>query len=216
MSSDNSSFCIDLALITPRLVALRVCNEKTSTCVCDEGYGAPSDITNYRSPDCTSKTCPSGIAWADLATTNKTAHAVTECSNRGICDRHFGTCKCFPGAAGAACDRSACPNDCSGHGQCMSMKELAQKSNALPLSNNSYYDYFEVWQWLFKNKKSISDVRVSRLQSRGMQKRPVLVCVTPAGQLVSAQVKLKCRSGLVPIALGVRIHIRDYISSYIT
>lgn len=27
-----------------------------------------------------------------------------------------------------------CPNDCSGHGQCLSMRELASRDNALPLT----------------------------------------------------------------------------------
>ena len=43
-----------------------------------------------------------------------------ECSDAGICDRDTGACTCFDGYDGSACQRSACPNDCSGHGQCRS------------------------------------------------------------------------------------------------
>ncbi|CAM9738275.1 unnamed protein product, partial [Choristocarpus tenellus] len=34
-------------------------------------------------------------------------------------------------------DRYACPNDCSGHGKCQSMREMGFTSTATPLSNTS-------------------------------------------------------------------------------
>ena len=55
-------------------------------------------------------------------------HFYMECSNRGLCDRSTGQCKCFPGYTGEACRRTVCPNDCSGHGTCESVKELAVAS----------------------------------------------------------------------------------------
>jgi hypothetical protein len=51
-------------------------------------------------------------------------HFYMECSNRGLCDRKAGVCKCFPGYDGAACQRTTCPNDCSGHGTCEKVSEL--------------------------------------------------------------------------------------------
>jgi len=51
-------------------------------------------------------------------------HYYMECSNKGICDRETGLCQCFDGYEGTACKRAACPNDCSGHGTCESIKEL--------------------------------------------------------------------------------------------
>merc|ERR1719409_2668984 len=49
-----------------------------------------------------------------------------ECSNKGICDRKAGVCECFDGYEGTACVRASCPNDCSGHGTCETIKELAE------------------------------------------------------------------------------------------
>jgi hypothetical protein len=56
------------------------------------------------------------------------AHFYMECSNKGLCDRSLGTCTCFDGYEGVACQRAACPNMCSGHGTCESIRELGQKA----------------------------------------------------------------------------------------
>ena len=105
-----------------------------NVCSCYAGWGASTDITLYRAPDCSARVCPAGKSWADVPTGNHQAHALTECSSRGICDRTTGTCKCTPNFAGPACERMPCPNDCSGHGQCLSMKNLALMYNTLPLA----------------------------------------------------------------------------------
>ena len=56
-------------------------------------------------------------------------HFYMECSNRGICDRSSGQCNCFPGYTGEACRRTTCPSDCSGHGTCQTVKQLAEDSS---------------------------------------------------------------------------------------
>jgi hypothetical protein len=58
-----------------------------------------------------------------------TAHYYMECSNKGLCDRGSGTCECFEGYEGSACQRASCPGDCSGHGVCSSIKEIARNDN---------------------------------------------------------------------------------------
>jgi len=50
---------------------------------------------------------------------------VKECSDQGLCDRATGLCECFPGFSGAACHRTECPDDCSGHGTCRSNRDFA-------------------------------------------------------------------------------------------
>ena len=108
---------------------------KNTYCVCDEGWGALSDLASYHSPICSERTCPSGRSWADLNSGPMAAHRQAECSDRGICDRKKGTCKCVDGYGGLACDRMvSCPNDCSGHGRCLSLRQMAMVSTALPLT----------------------------------------------------------------------------------
>ena len=126
------------------IIINRVCNQQTSVCDCDVGYGASTDVTAYRAPDCSAMTCPSGVAWSDLPSNTNSAHAIAECSNRGLCDRRTGECQCYPGFAGPACHHIDCPNGCSGHGRCYSMKQLARLSEALPYGNNTNYQNREV------------------------------------------------------------------------
>lgn len=116
------------------------CIAQSSSCECYEGWGASSDVSLYRAPDCSARTCPSGKAWSDIPTSATTAHAEAECSNRGTCDRASGACACFAGFTGDACQRTTCPNDCSGHGVCVSMRQMARMKNALPLAPNTYYE----------------------------------------------------------------------------
>merc|ERR1719247_401118 len=74
---------------------------------------------------------------SNSAALTETAHYYRECSNKGICDRSSGTCTCFEGYEGSACQRASCPSSangvCSGHGQCKSISELASDDN-----NNIY------------------------------------------------------------------------------
>jgi len=63
------------------------------------------------------------------STTGKVAqknegHFYTECSNKGLCDRTLGECACFDGYTGSSCQRTTCPNECSGHGVCRTVEEI--------------------------------------------------------------------------------------------
>ena len=115
------------------------CLESSSRCECFDGWGSSADVAVYKVHDCSQRTCPSGKAWFDLPSDVTTAHALAECSNKGICDRKSGSCNCFSGFTGDACQRRVCPNDCSGHGRCVSIKRLATMGNAWPLSPKTTY-----------------------------------------------------------------------------
>lgn len=60
-----------------------------------------------------------------LTVKQQEGHFYAECSSRGLCDRETGICQCFTGFEGAACNRTACPNDCSGHGTCDNLRTVA-------------------------------------------------------------------------------------------
>jgi hypothetical protein len=62
------------------------------------------------------------------------AHFYMECSNKGMCDRSTGVCKCFDGYEGKACTRMKCPGDdspCSGHGLCQDVATMAWSAPTL-------------------------------------------------------------------------------------
>lgn len=67
---------------------------------------------------------------------NYVNHVYMECSNKGVCDRTSGECECFAGYEGSACQRSSCPNKCSGHGVCRSVKDVVGS-----IAGNNNYTY---------------------------------------------------------------------------
>lgn len=75
----------------------------------------------------------------DLADLANSAHYYMECSNKGTCNRETGTCECFDGYDGAACQRASCPGypeSCSGHGVCKTIRQLA---------NADYGNIYQLW-----------------------------------------------------------------------
>jgi len=69
------------------------------------------------------------------------AHQYMECSGRGTCDRVAGACKCSAGYTGDACQRTACPADCSGNGVCQSEEYFvmdAASSSGQPLVYSAF------------------------------------------------------------------------------
>jgi hypothetical protein len=61
-------------------------------------------------------------------------HPKVECSNAGRCDRKTGTCNCFGGYEGFACERTVCPDDCNMFGICMTQKQLAEDAGQVYVS----------------------------------------------------------------------------------
>lgn len=119
---------------------------------------------NWRGNDCSERVCQYGKAFVDTAQGDLNhdgkvdmsivntqwddtafeqygttfvageAHAYMECSNKGLCDRATGECVCFDGYEGSACQRTVCPNSCSGHGVCRNIVDL---TNALTTTTSS-------------------------------------------------------------------------------
>jgi len=95
----------------------------------------PASVKRYSEwtgADCSRRTCPRSTSWtevgdfADAGKTYRCTHQKqVECADQGVCDQATGLCECFPGFTGHACQRTACPDDCSGHGSCRSNRDFA-------------------------------------------------------------------------------------------
>ena len=109
----HNKFAFVSAGACPNQCSLHGTCNSDGTCTCDNGWDYAAD--------CSLRTCPTGKAWADKAYDEDTAHSTVECSNAGFCDRSKGICVCFDGFTGSACQRSTCPNECSGHGLCITV-----------------------------------------------------------------------------------------------
>jgi hypothetical protein len=101
----------------PNLCNDRGTCDKYSRCTCNEGF---------QGADCSEYICPYGIAWSDQAIRTDVAHQLSECSNRGICNRLDGTCKCMTGYTGTACERLECTSNCNGVGICSSLLKKSE------------------------------------------------------------------------------------------
>jgi len=77
---------------------------------------------NWQGAACSERTCEFGVSWASAGSD---PHKYAECSAKGTCDRDTGLCACVEGYTGLACERSACPGDCSGHGKCRLVQDLS-------------------------------------------------------------------------------------------
>eukprot|EP01038_Epipyxis_sp_PR26KG_P008276 gene8276-11204_t len=85
-------------------------------------------FNNYFGPDCTLRHCPYGVAWTGKAYDIDTAHESSECSNQGICDWSKGSCHCFEGFEGEACQRSKCGlSRCNGRGECLTTFQILER-----------------------------------------------------------------------------------------
>jgi len=102
---------------------------KRDTCSCysrrEQEGSINEEVPAWTGADCSLRTCPKGLAWAATPQTNNDHRQRIECSGKGDCERKTGECLCAPGYWGEGCRRSSCPNSCSGHGTCQSLKQFA-------------------------------------------------------------------------------------------
>jgi hypothetical protein len=87
--------------------------------------GVVTTVAAWTGYDCSLRTCEMGKAWAAAPQSNDNHNPLLECSGKGTCDRKSGLCECEPGFSGEGCKRAACPNQCSGHGICQSLQDMA-------------------------------------------------------------------------------------------
>mmetsp|Transcript_93616 Transcript_93616/g.183563 ORF Transcript_93616/g.183563 Transcript_93616/m.183563 type:complete len:367 (+) Transcript_93616:40-1140(+) len=111
-------------------------------CSCYDNWGVG---LNHDSGDCSDRICPFELAWVDTPDSSGTFHRYAECAGRGICNRGTGECACFDGYEGKACQRTTCPNDCSGHGTCEYIQDLAFSADW----NTDQLEYFKGGQLTF-------------------------------------------------------------------
>lgn len=90
-------------------------------CQCYDNFGSG---LSHDSGDCSDRICPFEIAWVDTPNAYGRFHKYMECAGKGVCDRSTGECQCFDGFEGKGCARAACPNSCSGHGNCEYIEDL--------------------------------------------------------------------------------------------
>ncbi|CAK4618736.1 hypothetical protein LEN26_002722 [Aphanomyces euteiches] len=96
---------------------------------------------NWINADCSGRQCPFTRAWQDTASYNNDAHYFIECGGRGVCDRTTGICQCDEAFTGSGCRRLRCPNDCSGHGECMFIEDLAVSPDKRVNGNAAFTTY---------------------------------------------------------------------------
>lgn len=106
-------------------------------CECYDNWGMGLAHDNG---DCSDRICPFEIAWVDTPDANGRRHKYAECAGRGICNRNSGECECFDGYEGKGCQRTTCPNDCSGHGVCKYIEDLGFGATEWDTPNHDDYN----------------------------------------------------------------------------
>jgi hypothetical protein len=99
--------------------------------------------TGWTGADCTLRKCPSGFLFAAVSNQTDNAHMDGTCSGRGQCDHTTGECICEAGYSGNACQRRDCFNGCSGHGNCITMKEAAELNDGYNFDRTTTYNRWD-------------------------------------------------------------------------
>lgn len=117
-------------------------------CTCYDNWGLGLSM---ESGDCSERICPFEFSWVDTPSSTGKHHKYSECASKGICNRGTGECECFEGYEGKACQRTTCPNDCSGHGVCAYIEDMGY--GTVPADYSATDDYtaglktFDYFSW---------------------------------------------------------------------
>merc|ERR1719181_493124 len=76
--------------------------------------------------DCSQRRCAYGEAWVDAPSAPGVAHAMAECSGRGICDRETGNCECFEGYTGRRACAPPAPTTARGTARASTSRSLTR------------------------------------------------------------------------------------------
>eukprot|EP00943_MAST-04B_sp_MAST-4B-sp1_P006286 g6286.t1 len=82
-------------------------------------------VDAWTGADCSLRTCPKGYAWAASPIADNSHKQLVECSGKGI--------------------RSACPNECSGHGVCQSLEKFANDYKPYDTTQDVTAEYDTAW-----------------------------------------------------------------------
>lgn len=141
-SSTDNPFTPETAGGSVNALGYDSANAKKDSCTCYLRKEGNTDVYAFTGPDCADYTCPAGAAFNGVPNADNDHTQVVECSGVGTCDRKTGVCKCQEGFTGKACNRQLCPNDCSGRGNCVALRDYVEsvKENDanLPFDSSSF------------------------------------------------------------------------------
>lgn len=130
-------------------------------CVCYDNWGLGMA---HDTGDCSDRICPFELSWVDnpkkivdSTIAYDTRHRYAECAGKGLCNRESGECECFEGYEGKGCQRTSCPNDCSGHGTCEYINELTFGATEF---SNQHFEFTQL-------KQSFSYYEFDHTKTRG-------------------------------------------------
>jgi hypothetical protein len=117
----------------------RNCNQHG---LCNQ-YSRCDCFTGYEGDDCSKRSCPKGLLYADVPSGTETAHQLGECSGRGKCNYETGLCVCESGFSGVSCQMERCSNDCNGNGRCVSLRQAAESYDGWSLNHTTSYSLWD-------------------------------------------------------------------------